>query len=304
MRIVSTAAMACLSTSMQGPALPQILVFSFIHPNPSPVKCLSDKGTPCRKPVQHSSHPDTDTMPIIASFLSSLFNPAPKPPTSPPAPTTPIQQHPHGQPSPPPPPPPQNLQQPSLAPTDPQQQQQQRSLPPHSFFTPRSYKQLSLFLAGATFLGLTTALTRRSVARKIRDAAPRFYEPSYLGAAAAASKKTAADSSAEGTLFALEALSLATLNTFAFGIMAAGGLAWAFDISTLDDLRARARRHQKAGGGTRVEGDEEAEETIEEWMASVLGKDEKEGREERDAKEWMARLLVKAKDKAEEEGKK
>lgn len=157
-------------------------------------------------------------------------------------------------------------------------------------------KQLSLFLAGATFLGLTTAITRRSVARKIAAAAPRFYHPSYLPEGVAPK-----GNSAEGTVFALEALSLATLNTFSFAIMAAGGISWAFDISSIDDLRARARRAQMVRTG---ETDAEAEDTIEAWMASMLGKSEgEEGKEERDAKEWMARLLVKAKDKVEgEEG--
>lgn len=159
-------------------------------------------------------------------------------------------------------------------------------------FNARSAKQLSLFFAGAAFLGLTTAVTRRSVARKIKAAMPRLFQPSYLGEGAKVE-------SAEGTLFALEALSLATLNTFSFGIMATGGLAWAFDISSLDDLRARARKHRRGVvGGSEV--DKDAEDTIEEWMASVLGKDG-DGKEERDAKEWMAKLLVKAKDKQEAE---
>ncbi|KAH8907792.1 hypothetical protein BR93DRAFT_926814 [Coniochaeta sp. PMI_546] len=160
-------------------------------------------------------------------------------------------------------------------------------------FTPRSAKQLSLFFAGAAFLGLTTAVTRRSVARKIKAAMPRFFEPSYLG------EGTKVES-AEGTLFALEALSLATLNTFSFGIMATGGLAWAFDISSIEDLRARARKHRRGVTGTK---DQDAEDTIEDWMASVLGK-EGDDKEERDAKEWMAKLLVKAKDKQEAEGQK
>ena len=166
-------------------------------------------------------------------------------------------------------------------------------------FTPRSAKQLSLFAAGAVFLGLTTAVTRRSVARKIHAAMPKFYQPSYLGEGAKVE-------SAEGALFAFEALSLATLNTFSFGIMAAGGLSWAFDISSIDDLRARAAKHKRGIQGTK---DGEAEDTIEEWMASVLGKDgeknaEGEGnKDERDAKEWMARLMAGAKAKVEE-GKK
>lgn len=217
---------------------------------------------------------------MISSWLSSLWGPASKPPAaSAPAPTALIQ---------PPPSPPPVQQQETLPPAE--------KLPPHSMFTPRSYKQLSLFLAGAAFLGLTTAVTRRSVARKIKAAMPRYYNPSYLPDGVAPKVD-----SAEGTVFALEALSLATLNTFSFGIMATGGLAWAFDISSIEDLRARARKHQQTRKG---EKDEEAEDTIEQWMASVLGKTEGEGKEERDAKEWMAKLLVKAKDKADGEEEK
>lgn len=164
-------------------------------------------------------------------------------------------------------------------------------------FTARSGKQLSLFLAGAAFLGLTTAVTRRSVTRKIRSAMPKTFTPSYLG------EGFGKVESAEGTLFALEALSLATLNTMSFGIMAAGGTAWAFDISSMDDLKARAMRHRR--GGATGETDQDAEDTIEDWMASVLGKAE-DTKEERDTKEWMAKLLEKAKDKKDEvvEGKK
>ncbi|KAB5559996.1 hypothetical protein GE09DRAFT_1115217 [Coniochaeta sp. 2T2.1] len=228
-------------------------------------------------------------MPILASLLSSLIGG--KPTSTPtPDPNAPIQAPPA--PAPAPPRRPRAPTTPQVQQTPPQEPLEQEPQGPHSIFTSRSAKQLSLFAAGAVFLGLTTAVTRRSVARKIHAALPKFYQPSYLGEGAKVE-------SAEGALFAAEALGLATLNTFSFGIMAAGGFSWAFDISSIDDLRARASKHKRGIQGTK---DGEAEDTIEDWMASVLGKDgeeDGEGKDERDAKEWMARLLVGAKAKAE-----
>lgn len=71
----------------------------------------------------------------------------------------------------------------------------------------------------------------------------------------------------DSSLIALEALNLATLNVMGFGIMITGGLAWAFDISSIDDLRRMARRHIGPPGG---QTDEEAEREVEEWVAKVL----------------------------------
>jgi hypothetical protein len=73
--------------------------------------------------------------------------------------------------------------------------------------------------------------------------------------------------SGDNSLIALEALNLATLNVFGFGIMLTGGLAWAFDISNVEDLRRRARGHM---GETGAATDEEAEREMEEWVAKVL----------------------------------
>jgi len=87
---------------------------------------------------------------------------------------------------------------------------------------------------------------------------PRFFIPSNRPV-----EKMGGDSS----LIALEALNLATLNVFGFGIMLTGGLAWAFDISNAEDLRRRARGHMGETGATT---DEEAEREMEEWVAKVL----------------------------------
>lgn len=71
----------------------------------------------------------------------------------------------------------------------------------------------------------------------------------------------------DGPFIAAEALGLATLNVFAFGVMLTGGLAWAWDVSTVEDLRNRARRKLYGEAGAV---DEDAEKEMEEWMAKVL----------------------------------
>jgi hypothetical protein len=130
-------------------------------------------------------------------------------------------------------------------------------------FSQRSLSQLGLFFAGATFLGLSTLVTRRAVTRKIRATVPRFFIPSNNPV-----NKIDQDNS----LIAVEALGLATVNVMGFGIMSTGGLAWAFDIMNVEELRALARKSmERSGGGTT---DEEAEREVEEWFASILAKKE------------------------------
>ncbi|KAF3069014.1 hypothetical protein GL218_08093 [Daldinia childiae] len=126
----------------------------------------------------------------------------------------------------------------------------------------RSLKQLGLYFAGASFLTLSTIITRRAVVRKQLATIPKFYHQSYQ-------QVNKIDS--DGSLIALEALNLATLNVIGFGIMMTGGLSWAFDISSVDDLRSMARGHVGPSGGRT---DEEAEREIEEWVAKVLGRKE------------------------------
>lgn len=131
----------------------------------------------------------------------------------------------------------------------------------------RTLKQLGLFFAGAGFLSLSTLVTRRSVVKKRIATIPSFYTPS---------NRPVTTLPSDSSLIALEALSLATLNVAGFGIMCTGGLSWAFDITSIEDLRQKARRHIGESGG---HADAEAEKEIEDWMAQVLGK--KEEREEK-----------------------
>ncbi|KAI1851993.1 hypothetical protein JX266_002846 [Neoarthrinium moseri] len=124
----------------------------------------------------------------------------------------------------------------------------------------RSLRQMGFFFAGAGFLGLSTLITRRAVARKIVATIPRFYEPS---------NRPVGKIDGDGGFVAVEALGLATLNVFGFAIMSTGGLSWAFDISSVDELRSLARRHTRGGVG---ETDEAAEQQIAEWAMDILQK--------------------------------
>ncbi|KAI1766771.1 hypothetical protein GGR53DRAFT_189868 [Hypoxylon sp. FL1150] len=160
---------------------------------------------------------------------------------------------------------------PTQTPPPPSQSSQpiQATIPPPEPRTPilsqRSLKQLGMFFAGAGFLSLSTLITRRAVARKHRLTVPKFYTQS---------NRTVNKMQSDSSLIALEALNLATLNVFGFGIMLTGGLSWAFDFSSVDDLRKMARRNMGPTGG---QTDEEAEREIEEWVAKVLGrKDQKD----------------------------
>lgn len=78
-------------------------------------------------------------------------------------------------------------------------------------------------------------------------------------------------------MIALEALNLATINVISFGIMATGGLAWAFDISSVDELKERARASIRGQAGAL---DADAEREFEEWAAKVLTKFGKTASEE------------------------
>jgi hypothetical protein len=66
---------------------------------------------------------------------------------------------------------------------------------------------------------------------------------------------------------AFEALNIATVNVLSVGMMLGGGLLYAFDISSLDDMRGQVRASIGVDG-PRTDEDEERE--IEEWIAKTL----------------------------------
>ena len=136
-----------------------------------------------------------------------------------------------------------------------------------SITTPRSRKQLSLFFGGAFFLCLTSVFTRRILAYRYRSTNPLFFHQST----------TPHNIAINGPIEAFQALNVATFTLGSTAMMLGGGLLWAFDISTLDELRRKVR------GGLGVDGTgrdtRRVEEEFEEWLAQTLQR-----RRERDEK--------------------
>ncbi|CZR58445.1 uncharacterized protein PAC_08337 [Phialocephala subalpina] len=129
-----------------------------------------------------------------------------------------------------------------------------------SFFSQRARRQLGLFAAGAGFFAIATAITRRSIVRRYKASIPKFYQPSNR-----------LNYEVNGAMEAFEALNIATINVFSVGIMMTGGLIWAFDIASLDDMRKKVRTNL---GVDPIRTDEDAEQEIEEWFATVLARKE------------------------------
>lgn len=68
---------------------------------------------------------------------------------------------------------------------------------------------------------------------------------------------------------AFEALNLATINVFSFGIMTTGAVMYALDVDGIEDMR----RFMRSGieGAAAGKSDEELEREVTEWASSVLG---------------------------------
>ncbi|KAH6671764.1 hypothetical protein B0J14DRAFT_564362 [Halenospora varia] len=128
------------------------------------------------------------------------------------------------------------------------------------FFSQRSARQLGLFAFGTAFFAASTVITRRSLVRRYKATVPKFYQQSNRP-----------NTDVNGAMEAFEALNIATINVVSVGIMATGGLLWAFDISSLDDMRRKVRTKMGATGSLE---DKDAEEEIEEWFATVLSRKE------------------------------
>ncbi|KAF4310293.1 hypothetical protein GTA08_BOTSDO02267 [Botryosphaeria dothidea] len=129
-----------------------------------------------------------------------------------------------------------------------------------TFTSRRSLRQLGLFFAGATFFTAAQLITRRQLGRRFRTSMPPFYHPSNVP-----------HGEVSGAMDAFEALNLATVNVVSAAIMLTGGTMWAFDISTLEDIRSRVKHRVGTGDA------QKSTEEIEEWIAEVLArKDMKE----------------------------
>lgn len=132
--------------------------------------------------------------------------------------------------------------------------------PYSAFFSKRSQRQLTLFGAGAAFFALTSIITRKSIVRRYKWSQPKFFT---------SSDQHKVD--INGAVEAAEALSLATINVASVGIMGTGGLLWAFDISSLEDMKKKVRINLP---GQDIPDDKDTEKELEEWFASVLARKE------------------------------
>ena len=86
-----------------------------------------------------------------------------------------------------------------------------------------------------------------------------------------------------GALEALDALGIATLNVFSYWVMFGGGLLWAFNISTLAELRNRVKMSLDLDSG--AETGHKLEDGAETWLAAAIVIKEEEERQNRARKE-------------------
>lgn len=136
--------------------------------------------------------------------------------------------------------------------------------PPSSWA--RAMKQFGFFAAGAGFMAASVAVTRRSVVLRRLETIPKFYSSNR--------NKLIVDSS-DRSLMAAEALGLATLNVMSFGVMLVGGIAWAFDLSSVEELRMRSQAAVQKSGIVNPEDEEQMEQMMNDLLAR-LGMDKPE----------------------------
>ena len=93
-----------------------------------------------------------------------------------------------------------------------------------------------------------------------------------------------------GRLDAYEALSIATINVISFAVMMTGGTLWAFDISSMDELRQKVSRKRLELDETgSTERDNAAEEEWKELLGRALGKKDDSMSQEKDKEEEWRR---------------
>ncbi|POR38967.1 Uncharacterized protein TPAR_00839 [Tolypocladium paradoxum] len=126
----------------------------------------------------------------------------------------------------------------------------------YSPFT-RQLHQLGLFLAGASFMAASVAVSRRSVIRRRLEAMPPFHTSNRAAARFDGTDRVG---------LATAALGLATLNVMSFGVLLTGGIAWAFDLCSVAELRERTQAALRRPGNL----DPAAEKEMEDMMKSLL----------------------------------
>ncbi|KAL6883825.1 hypothetical protein HDV57DRAFT_492905 [Trichoderma longibrachiatum] len=147
-------------------------------------------------------------------------------------------------------------------PPPPQSIRRQPDISAYSASWSRPLKQFGLFFLGAAFTAASVGVSRRSVMRRQRDSFPRFYSSNSPG--------PQDGNSSEGALLGVHALGLATLNVASFAVLLTGGLSWAFDLSSVQELRERTRAAlQRPGGEVSAEDEKEFEQMMDNLMAKL-----------------------------------
>jgi len=159
--------------------------------------------------------------------------------------------------------------------TLPRREIQTSTTPPAQSPLARHFQQLGLFCAGAGFLAASVAVSRRSVLRMRKTSYPHFYWSNRTPA-------SRMDTSDRG-LVAVQALGLATLNVTGFGIMLIGGIGWAFDLSSIEELRHRTRKALTRPGNFSTEDEKKVEAEMEKILDAVY---EKLGMEKPEKLDW------------------
>ncbi|KAJ5538146.1 hypothetical protein N7513_006098 [Penicillium frequentans] len=126
--------------------------------------------------------------------------------------------------------------------------------------TPPNNRNLKLFLGGVAFFSLSVWVTRRASIKKRLDCIPPFYSSSLYF-----------QPKVNGAGEAFEALSLASLNVFSFGMMTTGAAMYALDINGLDDARRFMRVAMSGGIDESGKSDEQLEQEVTEWVTNLLG---------------------------------
>lgn len=121
-------------------------------------------------------------------------------------------------------------------------------------------------------MAASVAVSRRAVVRRRLDSMPKFYS---------SNRDTARFDSSDRSLMAVQALGLATLNVMSFGVLLVGGTSWAFDLSSVDDLRARSQAAIRRNGIVNPEDEAQMEEMMSDLLKRLhMDKPDVPGKEE------------------------
>lgn len=151
------------------------------------------------------------------------------------------------------------------SPPGPQSIRRQPDINAYSASWSRPLKQFSLFFLGAAFTAASIGVSRRSVIRRQRESFPKFYSSNTPG--------PQDGNSSEGASLGIHALGLATLNVTSFAVLLTGGLSWAFDLSSVDELRVKTQASLKRPGGEVSPEDEKEFEQMIDNLMDKLGMD-------------------------------